>query len=59
MNEYQQKNIFLKKDRERQHALFDRDPIRYFELCNDTCVTPEDHGLYETGLLEVRMYQRN
>ncbi len=42
------------KDAERRRALSNQDSIRYVELCQELgVIVPEDHFLYQTGLVEL------
>ena len=45
MNQYQFK--FAHLDRERRKALSGRDAVRYFSLCEDSGIEPEDKELYD------------
>ena len=50
MSQYQFKFVHL--DRERRKALSGRDAVRYFSLCEESGIEPEDKALYDSGRAE-------
>lgn len=49
MTETLEKKTYDTTAKERQEALFNRDAVRYYNLCNIAGIEPEDFELYEQG----------
>jgi len=50
----EEKKTFDDSYKKRRTALFKRDAVKYYRLCNFSGIEPEDSELYERGMLEVK-----
>lgn len=52
---YKRIGYLRKKDKERKEALSAQDGAKYYNLCNELGMEPEDEYLYERGYLETKL----
>jgi len=53
--DYKRIGYLRKKDKERKESLSAQDSIKYYNLCNELGMEPEDEYLYEKGYLEKKI----